>query len=331
MTRAPSRVLIIRQSALGDVLLATPLLRALRQAWPRTEIDWLVSSELGALLESNPHLTRVQHSGEPGLLRKLRKRRYELVIDLQNKPRTALLRSLLGAETVRALIKRDLRQTWRSLLGRENPPRGPHAVDLNLSISRGLGIPDAGHQLELRLPKSAHAEVASLLDRKPPRLWGFAPGSRWATKRWPTDHFAELAHRAARQEARVLLLGGPGDATILDELRARLGDLVWADTRSTSVGGLAALIAACDRVFSNDSGPAHIAAALGRPVTVLFGPTSPERWAPPLSTPVSLRLECSPCSNHGGRHCPLGTHACLRDLDVERVLAAAGGQPTGET
>jgi heptosyltransferase-2 len=326
----PRRVLLIRLTALGDVLLATPLLRALRKAWPDTEIDWLVSRDLHALLESNPHLTRLYLSEAPHVIRTLRERHYDLVIDLQNKPKTAVLRSLLCARAIRTLTKRNFFQSVRSLVGQERPLKGPHAVEMNLSIAVSLGIPEAGRELDLRLPPSAQREVAKLVDERPTRVWGLAPGSRWATKRWPLEHFTELAQRASLHGARLLLLGGVGDSALFDELRERLGSLVWTDTRACSVGGLAALIAICDRVISNDSGPAHIAAALGRPAVVLFGPTSPDRWAPPGAVPLSLRLDCSPCSNHGGRRCPLGTHACLRELDVTRVMTAMSGKPFDE-
>jgi heptosyltransferase II len=283
MRTVPRRVLIIRLGALGDVLLATPLLRALRAAWPNSEIDWLVRSELSPLLEANPHLSRVYPADAPGTLRRLRERHYDLVIDLQNKPKTAVLRSLLGAGAVKTLRKRDTRQTLRALVGRERPARAPHAVDLNLTIAQALNVPARGRELELRLTPAALAEVAPLLRGRPRWLWGLAPGSRWATKRWPASRFAELGRQAHGHDARVLLLGGPADAALFDELRVQLGELVWADTRALSVGGLAAAIAACERVVTNDSGPAHIAAALARPVYVLFGPTSPERWRhPPL-------------------------------------------------
>jgi heptosyltransferase-2 len=120
----------------------------------------------------------------------------------------------------------------------------------------------------------------------------------------------------------VLLLGGLSDAAVLDAVAASLGTGCLGDTRMLSVAGLAAAIAGCSAIVSNDSGPAHIAAAVGTSALVLFGPTSPERWTPPgkLVTSLSLGLVCSPCSNHGGERCPLGTHACMKDLSVDQVM-----------
>ncbi len=325
----PRRILLIRLTALGDVLLATPLLRALKAAWPESEIDWLVHAPLRALLEANPNLTRLHVTGQEKLLRTLRSLHYDLVIDLQNKPKTALLAALLNAGGRRSLKKRNLPQSFWALIGMERPVRSPHAVDLNLSIAAELGVPDRGRALDLWVPPAASVEAAPLLQGKPSLLWGLAPGNRWNTKRWPLKHYVALGREAARRGARILLLGGASDGPLLDGLRAELGEVVCADTRALSVGGLAAAIAACDLVVSNDSGPAHIAAALQRPVYVLFGPTSPERWAPPGSVAISLQLACSPCSNHGSQRCPIGTHACLRDLTPERVLDAMAGDDFG--
>jgi ADP-heptose:LPS heptosyltransferase len=97
------------------------------------------------------------------------------------------------------------------------------------------------------------------------------------------------------------------------------------DARWLELPALAVLVARCQLVISNDSGPVHLAQAVGVPVVDVFGPTSPERWAPrgPQARAVSLRLACSPCTNHGGEHCPLGHHDCLRHLDAETVLRAA--------
>jgi heptosyltransferase-2 len=321
------RVLIIRLTALGDVLLATPLLRSLKLAQPEKEIDWLIDPALAPLLEGNPHLSRVLPFGR-GVRSALRARHYDLVIDLQNKLKTAALLHALGARRILTLRKRNIWNALVSLLGHESPTSGPHAVDRNLELVRPLGVTPRGRELQLEVTESGRAEVAGLLaNRLTAPVWGLAAGSRWATKRWPLDRYQALGGEAARSGAKILLLGGPTDAPILDALGRSLGSAALGDTRQLSIAGLVAAIDACDLVVSNDSGPAHIAAALGRPVVVLFGPTSPSRWAPPgrKVRVVSRELVCSPCSNHGGSVCPIGTHACLEGLEVRDVLMAARG------
>jgi heptosyltransferase-2 len=177
----------------------------------------------------------------------------------------------------------------------------------------------------VHLSEAGKAEVVALLSRRHSQtLWGIAPATRWATKRWPLARFAELAASAVREGAEILLLGGPADRGVLDEIGRELGPALIGDTAGCTVAGLAAAIAACNVVISNDSGPAHLAAALGRPLVVLFGPTAPGRWAPTGKAVRVLyeNLSCSPCSNHGGDRCPIGTHACLETIPAARVFAA---------
>ncbi|MHB1844379.1 MAG: glycosyltransferase family 9 protein [Deltaproteobacteria bacterium] len=323
----PERLLLIRLTAMGDVLLATPLLRALRVAYPGASIDWLAHEAFVPLLQSNPHLTQAiaLPRGRRELVDRLRARRYDLVIDLQNKLETFRLRRSLGARQILVLRKRGPWQALLSLLGRDPPQATIHAVDLGLSIAARLGIPGAGRELDLVVSEQGRLEAASLLaQRGEAAIWGLAPATRWSTKRWPLDRWVEVAAQAARAGARVVLLGGQGDASTLDDLAGRLGPELIGDTRDLSTGGLAAVVEACSQVVSNDSGPAHLAAALGRPVTVLFGPTSPTRWAP-LGRDVRVLyrgLPCSPCSNHGSARCPVGTHACLAEIHAEEVVRA---------
>lgn len=327
------RILIVRLTALGDVLLATPLLRALRRAHPSAHIDWLVAGPLLPLLTENPHLTRAI-TDTPGGRRKLFEQRYDLVLDLQNKPRTAWLRLRLWPRRTLALRKRSIGRATASLFGRDPPERGPSAVERNLALTTPLGIARAGTELDLRVPPMGALEVGPLLSRAPRRPIGLAPGARWATKRWP--HFAELAARLAASGHPILGLGGAADSDAIERVRRSAGAAYLGDTCGLSVAGLSAAIAGCAAVITNDSGPAHLAAALGTPALVVFGPTSPERWAPPGSAVrvISRELACSPCSNHGSERCPLGTHACLRELSAAEVLQALPEswlRPAGES
>jgi heptosyltransferase-2 len=320
------RILMVRLSALGDVVLATPVLRALRAHFPAAQIDWLVESSYLDLVVGNPHLSeavaydkRGVHRGALGLLRlrlELQRRRYDLVIDLQAKPKTAALVRLLGAGRVVSLQKRDAPALLRAAVGRDRPLVRAHAVELYLEVLASLGIPAAGLPLELppraaRLPRTGAA--------------GLAPGARWATKRWSPARFAEVGNRLAARGHPVVLVGGPGDVAELDAVRAGLDAPPLLDTRALSIAQLIDTVAGFGVLVAGDSGPVHIASALGIPTVALFGPTSPQRWGPlgAQHRVVTRGLACSPCSNHGSAHCPLGTHACLREIGSEEVAAAA--------
>jgi heptosyltransferase-2 len=327
----PSRILVMRLSALGDVLLATPAVRALKKRFPNAAIEWLVEQRYLPLLEKNPHVGALAyekagaHAGPAGILRlrsELASRGYDLVVDLQDKPKTRLW-SGIGKRTV-SMRKRSATQALLTLVGRDPPLTRAHAIDLFLEVLAPLGVEPDGRALELRLSDAMHGEAARALP--PGALLGLAPGAGWATKQWAPSRFARLAVLLRERGLTPLLLGGPGDAASLAAVREGIdGGASLRDTAGLSVGGLAAAIARCSLVVANDSGPAHIASALGTPLVALFGPTSQERWRPlsPRSEVVRLELPCAPCSNHGSERCPLGHHDCMEKLEVGAVLEAA--------
>ena len=336
----PKRILIIRLSALGDVLLATPAARLITERFPKAAVHWLVEAPYAPLLEGLPYVERVipydkrgAHRGIAGLWamrRLLDQNGYGLAIDLQNKPKTAFLRQTAPRSLV--FRKRTAGEAFLSLLGREKPLVKGHATALFAEALAPLGIqvPSGAEALTPDLPltdamrsEAGSAGIPQPLDRP---LVGLATGTRWATKCWPADSFARLAQRLESQGCGILLIGSPGDRPAFGVVRSALSSPdACRDTSMLSVAGLAGAIARCSLVISGDSGPAHIAAALGRPTLALFGPTSPIRWAPqgPRARFVSLGLPCSPCSNYGGRECPLGTHACLREMSVGTVFGQA--------
>lgn len=335
--RAPERILVVRLSALGDVLLATPAVRALKRHFPSAAVDWLLEKPYAPLLAANPYASPIAydkagaHAGASGFLllrSELAARGYDLVVDLQGKPKTRLFRGL-GKDCL-ALRTRSAAQSFLTLVGRNPPLTRAHAVDLFLEALSPLGVASDGRALDLQLTDEMRAEAAHALPEG--TLVGLAPGARWATKRWPPERFAQLAAELRALGLTPVLLGGPGDAAVLAAVRAGLESIPGAavgapmkDTAALSVGGLAAAIARCRLVVAGDSGPVHIASALGTPVVALFGPTSPERWRPLAARAQVVRLDlpCAPCSNHGGARCPEGHHACMAQLEVGPVLQAA--------
>ena len=145
------------------------------------------------------------------------------------------------------------------------------------------------------------------------------PGARWETKRWPPEKWAKLIEQMLQDGLPpAVMLGAPDDREFTDKIisacDARIVNLVG----KTSLRELAAILALAGLVVCHDSGPMHIAAALGRPLVAVFGPTNPTRTGPysPLAQVVQLSLECVPCYS---RQCPLGHHNCMRQIDMERV------------
>lgn len=330
-------VLLVRQTALGDVVLLEPAIRALRERFPGARIDLVTEQrfvELArALLAVDAVVGFDRHGRDRGLagiarvVSRLPVERYDVAVDLAGKPRTRLLLARVPASRRLVIAKRTLAGGLLALLGTDPPIHDRHASALYLETLAPLGIlAPTGDALA---PRLARLEPLPREGARASTRIGLAPGASHATKRWPSARFAELAERLCRlrPEAELVLIGGEGDRSLLEEIAARAHVARFAplDVAALDPLGLARVIAGLELLVSVDSGPAHLAAGLGVPVVVLFGPTSPVRWGPrgPRGRVVTLALDCSPCSNFGGERCPVPAraHACMEALDVAMVEA----------
>lgn len=330
------RILVIRLTALGDVVLCEPVVRALRSRHPEAKIDVLTEARYAPLVrECFPvdHVIgwdrRGEDRGAAGLKRvraRLPVQEYSTVIDLQGKLRTRAFSRLLDAQQKLVLRKRRGLQSVLAVLGHDPPIHDRHASEVYASAVESLELGAIDPHPQLKRPARALAGD---------QLIGLSPGATHATKRWPAERFASLATRLAQERpgARFVLIGGEGDRAVLEEIR-RLSKETRFETRfetldvaALDVLELARVLASLELLVSVDSGPAHLAAAFGVPVVAIFGPTSTVRWGPRGAQHriVSLALDCAPCSNMGGERCPRPdrAHACMNDLHVDRVLEAA--------
>jgi heptosyltransferase-2 len=320
------RLLVIRYSALGDVVLATSVLEPLRRAFPGACIEWVTSAAVAPLLEGLPELAAVHRLGPggegPGALAARLRGRFDLAIDLQEKVKSRWL-AMAAAHRRLYFHRRTVRQALWALLGRDRPVGRAHATRLYAEALAPLGVEGPG-PLRIAIPALARERARQLLSGARRPLVGVAPGASWATKRWAPERFAAVADALHEAGHGLVLVAGPGDAVPAAAFRAALRAPLQADLTDLPVESMAAALGELRLLLSCDSGPVHLAAAQGIASLVLFGPTSAVRWGPPPpGRALSLGLVCQPCSNHGGERCPLGHHDCLVKLPVERVLASA--------
>jgi heptosyltransferase-1 len=340
MLRAP-RILIVKPSSLGDVVHALPVLAALRRACADAHIAWLVNDSLAPLLEGHPLLDEVIRFDRDRYGRmwrsprvffdfwrfvtQIRRRRFDLVIDLQGLIRSGLLALFSGAEQRVGFA--EAREGARLLYSQavRCPDSAEHAVERNLAVVQALGLPAARPEFPLGLRASERDEAAELLARvagEPVRSFtAVVPAARWESKLWPAEKIAALIDRIhAEGLARCVLLGAPDERELAERIMAACGSGVIDLVGRTSLRQLAAVIDLADRVICHDSGPLHIAAALGKPTVAIFGPTSAARTGPysKLARVVTHPVACAPCYR---RVCPYGHQNCLRQLEVETVLA----------
>jgi len=314
----PATLLVCRLSALGDVVLALPTVKALRARFPGARLEFLARAPFDRILRDVPGID-ARHAwagrGTP-LPDEVAGRAWDVVLDLSGSGRS---RRLLGAVRAGQQLRVRKQAVRRFLLvharrlgadGRGIVP----AVERMLATAAPLGIDTTDTRPAFAVPPPP--------DDGPVLL---APGAGRGTKRWGEERFAELARRLAREDGRgVLALGAADEAPVLERIAAAAGERGRA-VACADPAELPALAAGCPAAVTNDSALLHVAEACGVPVVALFGPTDPRLgFAPrdPRSVVVSERVSCSPCDLHGPETCPRGHHRCMRDLDAERVLEA---------
>ena len=323
------RILIIKLRAIGDVLLATVVIKNLRLAFPDAEIDFLTESPSHDVIAGNPYLTttlvydKVKMSG-PELIRLVRGRSYDLVIDLFGNPRTALVTRASGA---RYRVGFDFR--WRrhayNIIAH---PRGSqvHNTQFNLDALAAIGVEIQDRNLYFPLASEdlAHADEwlarAELSERF---LVGVNPGGGWYTKRWGLDKYAELCDRVGdAYGAAIVLTWGPGQREDVEAIQSKMHHTPFIPP-ATTLRELGAILKRCSIVISNDSGPMHIAAAVGTPVLGIYGPTNPVLQGPYGAQHLTIskaELDCLGCNL---TKCPIG-HACMLGLSVDTVMDGVG-------
>jgi len=331
--------LVIRHRAGGDLLLTTPALRALRAGLPGARIDVVAARGMGSLLRGNPDVDRVLEfdrrslRSQAALYWKVARSGYDLVLDLVSNPRTAFLTRLSRAPVRVGYDIPGRRAAYTVRVPRE--PLGPggrpvlrYAPEAALDQVRALGIASRGLELSLLVAPEARAAAAAWLDTAAPEgpLLACLPSGSWPAKTWPPGRFAAVMD-ALSSEGTPVWLWGPGEREAVEAARARMRrpSLLAPET---DWQGLAALLERCAVFVGNDSGPKHVAAALGIPTVTIFGPTHPATWHPPEGPHVALEAEGLDCLHCNANRCPLpgDRHMrCMTDVPAERVAEAARG------
>lgn len=341
----PRKILLVRPRAAGDVLLATPVARALRERFPSAWISFAVRRNMTPLVAENPHVNEtlvIDAFEDPALpflrraamraqfFARLRARRFDWAIDLHGGPRSAFVVFASGAPVRVGYDTRGRRYAYtrrapRFVADAAGKAIVRSAVRVNAAMVEPLGVRVADESLVLRVAAAARERVrADLAARgvgagRPLVLVN--PAAKWATKAWPAPNYSRLASALARDAgADLLVLWGPGERVLAEAVMRGAQHERVALAPGGDLGDAAALVARAQLVVGTDSGIAHVAAALGTPSVTLFGPTNPAEWhAYDASRHVAIH-HAVPCSFCNFTRC--AWHACMTELPVERVLAA---------
>ena len=338
------KVLIVKVSALGDVVHALPVLPFIHSASADVRIDWLVEETFAPLLEDHPLIGKVHRlatkawrksgvlhavKGALGVIRQLRRERYDVVLDLQGNAKSGLFTLMSGAP-LRYGFDRDAAREWGNLLASNRrvslSEQDFHITDRSLTIARaafpsGTDVRVAG---PLHVSKKEKEHVETQLKRQgrsegPVVVCHY--GTTWETKLWSVRAWVELSKRLKTEigVGPLLTWGDHAEKLIVEEIASASGneDGVWP--RGT-LPELVALLARADLVVGADTGPVHIAAAVGTPTVSLFRATDASRNAPrgPQHTPLQSPFDCSPCLR---KHCDR-QESCCESISTDRVAQA---------
>jgi len=328
MTASPPRILAIRFSSIGDILLTTPLLRAVRARYPEAHLAFLTKEPFAPLLADNPRLNDLMTLGAgeslTHLADRIRARQYTHVLDLHGSLRTRGLRLLVRARWSGYRNHRLAREIL--IRGKRNVyPRDIPVPERYFDAVRKLDVRPDGEPPEFYLDDKARAEARAWLgsglgDAAP--LVAVAPGAAHLTKRWPVEYWQDLVGRITARDFNVVVVGGPDDRAVAGEVARAGGTRAVNAAGSFGLQGTGAIIASSRLLVSGDTGVMHMATGVNTPVIALFGPTVRAFGFFPYSREAVVLerdLDCRPCTAWGTERCPLGHHRCLRDIAATEV------------
>jgi lipopolysaccharide heptosyltransferase II len=320
---------------IGDVVLTTPIIRAVRSAYPKAHIAYLAETEAASLLENNPHLDEIiaydikrNIFSQLLFFRRLHAQKYDLVIDFFGNPRTAILTYATGSGVRVGIDGRARSGLYTHRI--KDDPRPKTAIQFYFQFLQALGVEPTSTKTEIFLTEDERREARIYLqwngiDVERPTVT-LHPGASWPAKVWPSDRFAQLAdYLIANLGAQVILTQGPKDRETVAEVSRRcVGNIKILE--ALPLRQLAAVLSHVDVVVANDSGPMHIAVAVGTKTIGIFGPGEENIWFPYDTSEghLSLRKDvwCHPChldfcDKEGDEYMK-----CMKLLEVQEVLEA---------
>jgi lipopolysaccharide heptosyltransferase I len=340
MNGSPKKILIIKLSALGDVVHTFPAVQSLRES--HAFIAWMVEQPYKELLEANPDVdevipVRIKHWRKnwnaksfreiSAVLTKIKQHRFDTVIDFNGLLKSGIIARLSGAKTRVGFHRKDCRESLNALFSNRRAPRmepGKHIVNINLALAQTAGgSGKSAGPVTLEIPKEQQTVIDEYMTAQPALtarpIAAINPGAGFASKLWELDRFAALADRMVKELGfSILLTWGPGEREQAERIAKAMTAPAFIAPASTILQSVAlyrrlALFVGCD------SGPVHLAAALGIPTVSIFGPTDPARNGAFGAGQESVFkvLSCSFCWK---RTCPLGTGECMQQVEVEEVF-----------
>ncbi len=325
------KIIVLQTAFIGDLIMSSPIFRALRETYPFAQIDALVIPQTKIILKYNPHIDNVYvFDKKNGFFRKIinflkiiikfRKQKYDIGISVQSSLTSSLILLLSG-------IKRRIGyQRLQFATDRVALPKGLHNRHRVLMLMKPLSERQFLDETEIFLSEKEISKAQEIIetytDKSRIRI-AIAPGSVWETKKWLKEYFSELTRMLTGEKYDIFFFGSAAEQKLCQWIIDNSGnERAYNFAGKLNLLESAALIAKMDLLLCNDSSPLHIANAVGTDVFAFFGPTVKKFGCYPYrpnDKMLELELDCRPCSKHGGNRCPLGHHNCMRLITPEYV------------
>lgn len=334
--RNPEKILIIRLSSIGDILLATPLIRILRQRFPAAQIDFLTKSRFTELLIANPYLNHLMAFNDQlgfkelqRVQQQIRAEKYDWLVDIHRNLRTHYLKCGSGA----LAFVYNKRVGRRFLLVHFKLNYYPAIIPVYQRYLEPLapfGIQDDQAGLDFHFSPGGEVHTTRRFTEfltRYPYVIGLVPGAGFATKRWPAENFARVAGFLAKHlQTGIIIFGGEAERALQQEIQSRTTAPILGLAGECSLQETAAMMRVCHLIISNDSGLMHLAVALRKKLIAIFGGTTAELGFFPVSDQqiiLEAPVRCRPCSHIGKPACPKRHFDCMRLITPEQVQVAA--------
>jgi ADP-heptose:LPS heptosyltransferase len=323
------KILILRFSSIGDIVLTTPVIRCIKQQVPGSEVHYCTKPAFKVILAANPYVDKVHVLGSKlgELVEQLKAENFDYIVDLHNNLRTRIIKFRLG-KTSSSFNKLNY-EKWLMVNFKVNRLPDVHIVDRYLQAAAALGIQDDGMGLDYFIPAADEVDIQTLPEPFRGGYVAFAIGAQHYTKRLPTERIIELCEKLQQP---IILLGGKEDAATGEEIAAYFTQATNNEQRATniynacgrySLNGSASLVRQAAQVVSHDTGLMHIAAAFQKDIVSVWGNTIPEFGMFPFRTRYKVLevngLPCRPCSKIGYSKCPKGHFRCMRDINFNEL------------
>jgi heptosyltransferase-2 len=317
-----NRVLIIRLSSLGDILLTTPVIRALKNQFPKIKIDFLLKSEYQDVVKNNPYLNQIflfsmddYKTAINEIKNSAQSQKYDLIVDLQNNFRSWKICNQLKVNSVK--FRKYSFRKFLLVHAKINLMRNLPLISNRYADTINLKLDDKG--IDIFSPLKTNDKLSGLKN-----IIGICPGAKHFTKRYPIDYQIQLCRQLIEKNFTVVLFGGKNDKEICDEIKSNLPEIINLQNDDNLLQTLSDM-KLCDVIICNDSGLMHTASSLNKKLIAIFGSTIKEFGFTPYNCSNSIVLEnnnlgCRPCSHIGRNSCPKSHFKCMKEINPKYIL-----------